>query len=98
MKSLSNRIRIEQAYLDGTDVMATPLNSDKCIMMTKVNPNSMFFDWLKYDYNTTPTEYWINEYSDGDLYVHKSKEDAEMVAEEDDQYTCRTFKVIEVIE
>ena len=99
MKSLKERTEIQQAFLDGTDIVKRYLG---CKADTLWNDcvDIEAFDWGNYDFKIKPKpmEIWVNIYADGDIFGHRNKDSAKSALISDSGNVRLAVKFIEVIE
>ena len=97
MKSLKERIAVEQACLDGEVIVYSDQGEADGYSRT-IDITEVIFHWDLYDYRikSKPMEIWVNIYENG-MYGHKTK--AQAVAGINTKCkNVRTIKFIEVIE
>ena len=97
MRSLKERIAIEQRAADGEFLQWTSEMYPEWQTIDHTISPSFIFDWLEKDYRIkqSPMEFWVNVYDDS-IYVHKTQKRAESFQERNVE--MRTIKVREVTE
>ena len=82
MKTLKERIAIEQACLDGAEIesqLVSTLDDRRWqYKLMPVDRNTVVFSWDEIDYRIKqePMTFWVNVYSGGSSYMHSSEERA----------------------
>jgi len=101
MKTLKERIAIEQAYLDGETVLYQNASNGVSWPPLYSNDPEIVFDWEAFDYRIKPEpmELWVNVYKDSDgqyISTHLAEHEAERSATPNSKH-IKTIKVREVL-
>ena len=82
MKTLKERIEIEQAYLDGKLIEFKPKGSPGSWYFVPQNEKNIVFQWEYNDYRIKqePMEFWVNVYEDLDYGLFHNKDNADFAA------------------
>ena len=101
MKTLKERIEIEQAFLDGGDVEWRPcLGMDEFALFDVFKRESFVFLWNNNDYRIKPKplEFWVNVFLEYPVKIYYlSKEEAEIAGRGFSDYV-KSVKAREVID
>ena len=100
MKTLKERIAVEQAYEDGINIEYEPSNKGYAWQDLTTPKNVMVFYWqvTNYRIKPKPMEFWINIYEKAPLKIYYDTEDEAKNAGEWFSDYIKTIKVREVIE
>lgn len=97
MKTLKERIEVEQAALEGKLINSKSNNGD-CATYNIMVGGDFIFDWANHDYEVKPwpLEFWVNVFeNDSTALAYKSEERAK---EQKISSVLKTIKVREVLE